>query len=266
MSGIESHVGTYEHGTRARYVSAKCRCAACRQANREYARQRAEALIAGDNNGLVDASRARAHLEALSRAGVGKRAVSAACDVALSVLQDVRTGLKTHIRARTERRILGVDAGAAADHALVPAKATRRALAALREMGLTKQEIARRLGSEAASPSLQLSRKRVTAINALKVQRLLAEVRESVVCRRCDMSHGEASRLAQLRTFTDDEMASLPKTWACLYGGPKGLEVLLSDLKRLGRMVPVEAGPALTEADLYANPRRPRASAPRRAA
>lgn len=31
---------TAEHGTRARYVRGKCRCSACRKANREYARDR----------------------------------------------------------------------------------------------------------------------------------------------------------------------------------------------------------------------------------
>lgn len=181
MSGIELVSGDrYEHGTRARYVGGKCRCAPCTKANRDYANGRALAIVRGDCNGLTDAAPVRAHLEALSAAGVGKRAVHAACDVSLSVIQDVRSGAKTQIRARTARRILAVDVGAIGDRALVSAKETNAHLRELRRLGLTKTEIAARLGSEAAVPSLQLKSSQVTAINAFKVKKLLEEVRAEI--------------------------------------------------------------------------------------
>ena len=96
---------TLAHGRRARYV-AGCRCDLCRAANRNYARKRLHAQKDGDWNGLVDAAEARAHLRRLSRLGVGRRAVHAASDVALTVIQDVRDGTKTQIRARTARKRL----------------------------------------------------------------------------------------------------------------------------------------------------------------
>lgn len=93
------------HGTRLRYIGG-CKCFQCRRANSDYERDRKAARLAGDWNGFVPADRARAHLMSLSRSGVGKRAVQAASDVCMTVLQDIRTGKKAQIRARTERRIL----------------------------------------------------------------------------------------------------------------------------------------------------------------
>jgi hypothetical protein len=123
-------------------------------------------------NGLVDAGPARAHLLALSEQQVGKRAVAAACDVALSVLDLIRRGTRTKIRAKTERRILAVDAGARSDGARVPAKPTRKLLRQLqREEDMTKGAIALRLGSKV--PALQVGKTRwVTARTAAKVERL----------------------------------------------------------------------------------------------
>lgn len=124
-------------------------------------------------NGLVDAGPARAHLLALSEQQVGKRAVSAACDVALSVLDLIRRGTKTQIRAQTERRILAVDASAISDGARVPAKPVRKLLRRLqREEDMTKGAIALRLGSKV--PALQVGNTRwVTARTAAKVAKLV---------------------------------------------------------------------------------------------
>lgn len=224
MSGIELYrpADGFPHGTRARYVGGKCRCAPCRRANAEYAKARAHKPF----NGLVDAAPARAHLEMLSAKGIGKRAVRDACDVALTVLEDIRTGLKTRIRAQTERRILAVDEGARADHGLVSANATRAALRELQRHGLTKGEIAARLGSEATTPQLQLTRRKVTAVNALKVQRLLAEVRAEVeverrigaICTACGDSHEQSRRLEWLRAQKETDRQILRELRPCWYG------------------------------------------------
>lgn len=236
MSGIaEVSPESFEHGTRARYVAGKCRCDECRTANREYARTRAHA----EPNGLVDAGPARAHLLELSAQGVGRRAVAAACDVALSVLQDVRTGRKLRIRAETSRRIMGVDAGAMADHALVPARETRKAVTELRHAGLTKREIAERLGSTASTPSLQLTRPKVTAVNALKVRRLVAEVRAEmqleaeVGCPDCGRSHSTEARHAAILARPDVSRFELRQRFPCWYGGASGDQRLTRDLRQV---------------------------------
>jgi hypothetical protein len=220
MSGIaEVSPDRFQHGTRARYVAGKCRCDECRTANREYARSRLKA----EPNGLVDAGPARGHLLELSAQGVGRRAVAAACDVALSVVADVRTGRKTRIRAETARRILGVDAGARADHSLVSARETRKLITELRHAGLTKQEIAQRLGSMALTPSLQLTRPKVTAVNALKVRRLANEVRVEVQleaevgCPDCGQSHSAEARLAAIRDRPNVSRFELSQRFPCWY-------------------------------------------------
>lgn len=162
------------HGRRARYT-AGCRCDLCRAANRNYARKRLQAQREGDWNGLVDAGPARAHLLSLSRAGVGRRAVAAASDVALSVIQQVRSGEKQLIRARTARRLLAVTPDMVSDRALVkPGRTHQRIKHLVEEEGFSKAEIARRLGY--ARPALQFKRGRMTARNVARVERLYQSV------------------------------------------------------------------------------------------
>lgn len=239
MSGIDHYpADTFAHGTRAHYAAGKCRCTPCRRANADYAKSRVGKAF----NGLVDAGPARAHLELLAAQGVGRRSVHAACDVALTVLQDIRAGLKTRIRAETARRILAVDDGARADHALVDAKATRAAIRELLKYGLTKGEIASRLGSEAKTPSLQVSRRQVTALNAMKVQRLLKEVRAEVeverrigsICTTCGDSHEQSRRIEWLRAQKETDREILRELRPCWYGGRNNV-TLGRDLATLRR-------------------------------
>lgn len=157
------------HGSRLRYI-AGCKCFHCRRANSDYERTRKAARLAGDWNGFVPADKARAHLMILSRRGVGKRAVQAASDVCMTVLQDIRTGKKAQIRARTERRILAVTADMASDRALVKPGRTFRLIDQLREEGFSKAELARRLGYR--NGALQFTKHRMTARNVARVERL----------------------------------------------------------------------------------------------
>lgn len=161
------------HGARLRYMGG-CRCDACRKANSAYENERQKARRAGDWNGIVPADRARAHLLALSRSGVGRRTVRDCSDVADTVLHAVRTGRKTHIRARTERLILAVTKAQAADHALIPAKPSMRLIAELREEGYTVKFLAQRLGY--TNPSLQFNERRITVRNADRIKRLHLEL------------------------------------------------------------------------------------------
>lgn len=121
-------------------------------------------------NGLVDATPVRRHLHRLSRQGIGYKTVGDACDVAKSTLFRLRTGDKTRLRKSTAARILAVDAGARADHALVPATRTWRLIQKLLAEGYTKGAIAQRLG--ASTPALQIRKTKVRARTQLKVERL----------------------------------------------------------------------------------------------
>lgn len=61
----------HEHGTRRAYVADRCRCDACREANRRYAQIRAKAIAYGQWHPYVDAGPVREHLDRLRNAGIG---------------------------------------------------------------------------------------------------------------------------------------------------------------------------------------------------
>jgi len=231
----------HPHGTRARYVSGRCRCEPCRAANAAHRRQRARAVAAGDTRGLVSSDRARAHLAALRATGVGARSVSAASDVALSIVRAVASGKATNIRAHTERRILAVDAGAVADHGHVDSGPTRRLIREIIRAGYTRGEIARRLG--ASRPALQLAPRRILARNALAVERihreLMAEVsiqrEQQALCSECGRSHERAVRVVAIARMAGADTDAIAEAWPCWYGGEKGRALLLTDLSRMRR-------------------------------
>lgn len=158
----------HPHGTRIRYV-AGCRCVPCRAANSRYESLRLRERRNGDWNGLVPADRARKHLRALSRAGVGRRSISEACDVGTTVICQIRSGAKTQIRARTERKILSVSKDAYAAGARVPAASTWVRIRRLLREGFTRGELAVRLGRQ--KRALQICRRRVLARTAMEVER-----------------------------------------------------------------------------------------------
>lgn len=165
------------HGDRLRYIGG-CRCDECRRANTRYESERAKARKAGDWNGIVDAAKARAHMLKLAKAGIGRRAIAAATDIADSILVAIRAGTKTRIRARTERLILAVTKDVAADRALVPAGPSWKLIDELLEAGFTKGIIASRiLGRE--TPALQLRKSRITVRHAFDVARVHRELMTS---------------------------------------------------------------------------------------
>jgi hypothetical protein len=161
-----------EHGDRLRYM-AGCRCDKCRAANSAYESMRQRARKAGDWNGIVPASAARAHMLKLSRRGVGRRAVAAATDISDTVLSDIRSGRKKQIRARTERLILGVTPACVSDRAIVNGARTRQRVANLIEEGYEESFLANRLGY--TTGRLQFG-DRITARNAARVERLHREL------------------------------------------------------------------------------------------
>lgn len=166
---VQELAASREHGDRLRYM-AGCKCFDCRKANSNYETTRAVARENGDWNGLVSADRARAHLVALQRAGVGRRAISTAAGVAFSVVHEVRIGRKKMIRARTEKKLLAVTKAARAEGALVSAKRTWRLIEELVDEGYTRGFLAKQLGYE--HQGLQFGKARVTGRIARDVERL----------------------------------------------------------------------------------------------
>lgn len=156
------------HGDRLRYM-AGCRCPACRGANTAYERMRARARKAGLGNPIVPADEARAHLKALSAAGVGRHTVAQATDISAGIVQMIAAGTREKIRLATARKILAVTPDCKADGTRIDAAPTWALIHALLKAGDTKLSIARALGQKGSG--LQLSRQLVTVRNAEKVRR-----------------------------------------------------------------------------------------------
>ncbi len=156
------------HGDRLRYM-AGCRCPACRGANTAYERMRARARKAGLGNPIVPADEARAHLKALSAAGVGRQTVADATNISSAIVQMIAAGTRVQIRMATARKILAVTPDCKADGTRIDAAPTWALIHALIKAGDTKLSIARALGQKGGG--LQLSRKTVTVRNAEKVRR-----------------------------------------------------------------------------------------------
>lgn len=171
LPSISALAADKPHGTRLRYM-AGCRCMLCRAANSRYETERAAARKAGDWNGLVAAKKARKHIQWLGVRGLGRRSIADSADVGRTVIQEIRSGKKTQIRARTERRILAVNADAVSGGCLVDGTKAWRQIKWLIEEGFTKTEIARRLGSRAKTPALQINPDEIRARSAMKIDRI----------------------------------------------------------------------------------------------
>lgn len=165
----------FEHGTRARYTSG-CHCTICKAANTAYQRTRAKAKVYGRTNGLVPVAPVRRHLIKLQRAGIGRRTIADVSKVADSIVGRILEGTKKHVREATARRLLEVTRDVLADGALVPAGPVWTQLERLLAEGFTRGELARRLGSTAKRPALQLRRDQVLASTAAKVDRFYRSI------------------------------------------------------------------------------------------
>lgn len=167
------------HGSYVKYVVERCKCDACREANRVYERKRRRAMSRPDELWLpyVPAGRARRHVQALSAAGMGHKTVAKVSGVPHGAIAKLiygdakrKMGPSKRIRPETERRLLAVTPESAADCARVPAGPTWELLDDLILRGFTKTWLARELGFK--SPALQLNRTEVYARNARAVAAL----------------------------------------------------------------------------------------------
>jgi hypothetical protein len=177
LMALRQQAHSLPHGSRARYV-AGCHCAPCRAANTAYNTERAKARARGDYNGMVDASPVVEHLRSLSNDhNVGYKTAAEVANVSTTIVKQMLSGERRHCRALTAKRLLAVDSSCLADRALVDAGRAWKLLDELIRDGYTKTQLAEWLGSTANPPLLQLSRDRMTAKNALKVERLYKAIR-----------------------------------------------------------------------------------------
>jgi hypothetical protein len=178
VTGLQRKCGTY-----AAYVMG-CRCDECRSASSRYQREAAKRKANGDFRGVVSADRARAHILALSAAGVGKVIVADEARVNRNIIHAIRVGRRTQIRANTEARILAVDAKTVVrgDRSLVDAGPTWKLLDELLERGYSRRQLATWLYKKPTA-GLQLKREFVAYRTAVRVREMYDKVNAGLLRR-----------------------------------------------------------------------------------
>jgi hypothetical protein len=141
---------------------------------------------------VIDAADVRRHLLKLSAANLGRDAISAASDVFASIIDEIRTGKRKRIRARTARQLLAVNESCISDGALLPAAKTWTLLDQLLGEGYKAATISRELGFK--SRAIQISRVWVRADTAARVKRLHARLHGNKAA-----VESQLSRLEKLR-------------------------------------------------------------------
>lgn len=164
----------HPHGTRIKYKGG-CRCLPCKSVNSRYESERRQARKNKQWNGLVSAEAARRHILELSASGIGYKTVADASGAAPSIVFKIRSGEKKQIRAESERKILSVTKDAVCGKTIISAQKTWRQIRWLLSEGFTKSELARRLGYK--NRALQVGKERVTAANAMKVEKFYNQIR-----------------------------------------------------------------------------------------
>lgn len=159
------------HGTRNKYDYG-CRCEPCCEAKRAYSREAYRRWSAARGISNVDTDQVRRHLQRLTDAGLGARAIADAAGVDRRTVQILRAGLQTRTTRRTALRLLRVNPDHAADHALVDAAPTWALIAELREEGYTLRRLAKLLGY--AGRTVPIGRRRCSVRNAARVRELHA--------------------------------------------------------------------------------------------
>lgn len=191
-----TQVGVRQHGTRARYVAGPdengqpgpCRCDDCRAANTqamaEWRQRKVRRQWGAEPEPFVDAEPVRAHIQALSAAGVGWKRTAKIAGVHYSVVGNLLYGRPAMGRPPAQRiskanadKLLKVRAiDALADGALIDGSGTRRRLQALVTVGWTGAELMRRLGKDPTNFPYLVDRKQVLAGTARQVKTLYSEL------------------------------------------------------------------------------------------
>jgi hypothetical protein len=167
------------HGTRSAYVADRCRCQACREANRRDARARSRAIAYGRWQPYVDAGPVREHVRLLRAAGLGIDRIVAISGVGsgtvrLLVYGDREASAGRRLRATTAERLLAVEisGSGAAGGALCDATQTHLQLRSLLAAGWTWAHLGELLQRDPASLRASLRRPRVRVRTATAVAEL----------------------------------------------------------------------------------------------
>lgn len=166
-----------KHGTRSMFINRKCRCAPCRAANAIYSANWIAKKRAGNGAHLRPAEKSRLHLIDLQDHGLGLRAVSDATDVSVDTIRNIREGISTRVRGRTERKILNTTPDAVANSALIPSRKVRAMIRKLKTEGFTLKLVAERAGLHPEAVQKIVKRKRnVRATTQMKIEKLFNRI------------------------------------------------------------------------------------------
>ena len=174
----------HTHGTRAAYVSDRCRCADCAAANAAYMVNRYKANAYGRWAPYVDAAPARDHLLALTGNGLSINQIAATTGISARRFKDITRGraynkpASKQVRADTARAILAMppDAEPWKPGIRVDALGTRRRVRALTAIGFTPKMIAAYTNSQVGSVERWLQAGTVTHATATKVRLVYARL------------------------------------------------------------------------------------------
>lgn len=167
---------TLIHGLRKTY-QAGCRCLPCAAANAVYESERARDAALGKQRGVVvDAAKARQHLQSLMAQGVGLHQADALTQQAgrrLSwvYLHSVRSGRRLRILQRTEAVILAIPVKPAGGTTVNSYRA-RHLIACLIGEDFSMAELARRLGFRLRSRHSPKAPNRLSRITRRKETRI----------------------------------------------------------------------------------------------
>ena len=169
------------HGSHVKYVVERCKCAPCRAANRAYEKRRVRAMSRPDEVWVpyVPAGRARRHIEELRAQGIGVKTIALLAGVPHGGISKLvygdyarGRGPSKRIRPETERKILAVTATMATGRSHVDAAPTWALLDDLIARGYPKAWVAKRILRNPGAQSLQISRTKVRASTARRVEAL----------------------------------------------------------------------------------------------
>jgi hypothetical protein len=169
------------HGSYVKYVVERCKCEPCKAANRAYEKKRVRAMARPDEVWLpyVPAARARRHIEELRSQGIGVKTIAQLAGVphgAISKLVYGDYGRKMppsrRIRPATEAKILSVTVDQATGRSHIDAGPTWALLDDLIGRGYPKAWLAKRILRNPDARSLQISRTKVRASTARRVEAL----------------------------------------------------------------------------------------------
>jgi hypothetical protein len=132
----------------------------------------------------VSAADARAHIQRLSRQGVGYKVVAEEARVAVSIVSGIRMGTRQNCRANTARAILAVDPKTVirGDWSLVDGGATWKLIDELVGDGYSKRQLATWLHGR-RTLALQIRPDKITYRTATKVQDMYDKVRAGILRR-----------------------------------------------------------------------------------